>query len=570
MSSTYLSDSPAIARLEPSWAFAICWLAAALVLYLAGSPPPGPAAFPDEVCRLGWARLLSGTGPHYDMSPAAYCQPYYPLLLAPFQWLTHDPEAIHRAVFAINSAFAAACLPMAVRLGSRHFKLDAGPAWIAGIAILAYPSLTLYSHHALPETILFPGVLLAFALWCNWVDRPGWRQFTVLLAMSVVLYALHRKMLVVPLTLMGGAIAGYWFNRNPEYRMQALLTALALAVIFMLDEVAKSVATSGPVQAGDAGAIDKLAWLSSLKYIQSAAGTAAGILVYATLVTGGCIWLVLGCGLDSIRRGVRNGFGSLDEFTKKSAFAFGMVVLLGAVTATYLGGGGSGRFDIWFYGRHVDSALGVALLPAIAMIAGRRVNGSTLWWAIGLAVSCFLILAALIPGPPWGDFSQIHVIGAGPFMEWMYQADDRWILLAYCAAILAMAGAMWLARMAGIFRFAALAPFAIVATTTHLTTQPFEGIPIEVAIPEPAANMLRETDPCHVHYDSRGGGRLRLHQYFRLQYHFPNCSIELVPYDESLPPGSLVIVRRAYAECGPETECYDLHPDLVLRQTEGG
>lgn len=567
MLSSQPADPRSIARLEPSWAFVVCWLAVAVLLYLAGSPPGGPAVFPDEVCRLGWARLLSGTGPHYDMSEAAYCQPYYPLLLAPFQWLTHDPAAIHRAVFAINSFAAAACLPLAVRLGIRHFGLGAGSAWIAGIAILAYPSLTLYSDHAMPETMLFPAVLLAFGLWCNWIDRPTWRQFVTLLAMGIALYALHRKMMVVPLALVVGAIAGYWFNRTPQYRMRALLTALALTVAVMLDELAKGVALSMHFQARDAGAIDLVARLFSLEHIQNVAGRAAGIMVYATVVTGGCIWLVLGGGLNSIYRGVRDGFGSLDAFTRKSAFAFGMVALLGALTAAYFKSGE--RFDLWFYGRHVDSALAAALLPAIAMIARSRVDGPVLRWAIALALLSFLILAAVIPGPPWADFSPFHVIGAGRVMDWMHQAGDRWTLLGYCAAILALAGALYLARMPGPLRFAAVAPFAILATTTHLTTQPYTGVSIESAIPEPAANILREAEPCHIYFDERNGGRLRGHQIFRLQYYFPNCSFELGPSDDPLPPGSLIVVVRRYADCGSGRVCHDLHPDMVLYQTPG-
>ena len=555
-----------IARLDSLWLFAACWIAAAVLLYLIGSPPSGPAVFPDEVCRLGWARLLAGAGPHYDMSQAAYCQPYYPLLLAPFQWLTQDPVTMHHAVFVINSLAAAACLPLAVRLGIRHFELGAPSAWLAGIAILVYPSLTLYSHHAMPETMLFPAVLLAFALWCNWVERPGWRQFWMLLAMGVALYALHRKMLIVPIALMAGAIIGYWFNRTPAYRMPMLLTALALAVALLLDDLVKSAAMSAHFQAADAGAVDLLSRLSSLERIPYVAGRASGVLVYATFLTGGCIWLVLGGGLDLIRRCIYHGTKSLDEFSKKSAFAFGMFLLLLVVTAGYFTE--SERFDTWFYGRHVDSALSASLLPAVAMIARGRVDRAVLRWTI-FSLGALLVLAAVIPGPPWPDFSPVHVIGAGTIMDWMHQARDRWILLAFCAAILALSGAMYLALLPGVLRFVALAPFAVLAITTHLTTQPFQGVPIETAIPEPAANVLRTADPCHIHFDALNTGRVRLHQYFRLQYHFPNCSIEMVAPNYSIPPGSPVVARRVYSDCGPEIECLDLHPDLVLFQAGG-
>jgi len=566
MRPTHSANLVSTMRLESIWLFIVCWIAVAAILIVLGTPPVGPTVFPDEVCRLGWARLLSGAGSHYDMSQAAYCQPYYALLLAPFQWLSQEPTATYRAVFAINSVLAAACLPLTVRLGIRHFGLNTVSAWFAGVAILAYPSLTLYSHHALPETALFPAILLTFGLWCNWVDQPDWQRLWKLLAMSILLYALHRKMLVVPLAVMGGVIVGYWFNRTPEFRMKALLTALALAVAFMLDELAKRAVFSYYFLAGDAGAIDVLGSLTTWESVLIAGGKAAGVLVYSTIVTGGLIWLVLGNGLEAIRRGIRDGFSTLDPFVKKSMFAVGMFILLATVTATYMRG--SARFDLWFYGRHVDSTLGIVLLTAIVMIAKGRIDGAALRWTIALSTLALLTLIVVLPGPPWRDFSAIHVIGAGPVLEWMYQADERWILLLYCAAILSLAGAMLLARLPGLFRFAALAPFAILATTIHLAAQPFKGVPIEQAISESAANILREAEPCKVHFDRRAGGRLRLHQYFRLQYYFPNCSIEVVPYDYSIPPGGLVIVNRILADCeiDNEVKCHDLHPDLVLFQ----
>lgn len=556
------TSSRSLVRLESNWAFIMCWLAVTGLLYFSGNPLSGPSVFPDEVCRLGWARLLSGAGPHFDMNPASYCQPYYPLLLAPFQWLTQDPALTQKAVFGVNSALAAACLPLSIRLGLRHFQLSPISAWTAALCVLAYPSLTLYSHHALPETMLFLGVLLAFVFWCNWIDRPDWRRFASLLAISFLLFAMHRKMLIVPTTLMVGAILGHLVIRTPEYRLRMLLATLILSLAFLIDFWIKNVYAVASFRGGDGGAVEVVARLSSWHRLPRHAGVGAGILVYATLVTGGLIWLVIGSGLDSIRRSIQHGFSSIDTFTKKSWFAFGMVSLLLLMTAIYFGGGL--RFDIWFYGRHIDAALAAALIPAIAMIAKQRVDNNILIWAVAFTLLAFMVLAATIAGPPWEDFSRIHVVGSGPIMERMYQADTRWNLLAYCAGLLAIVGAIYLARLPGLYRITAVIPFIMVTTTTHLTTEPFQGVPVELAVPSEAADMLRRANPCHLHYDSRGGGRLRLHQYFRLQYHFPHCTIELVSYLEPPSPGSFVVMVRTFADCAHETECHELHPDLVL------
>ena len=556
-----------IVGLESKWAFVGCWASAVALLYLAGSPLGEPAVFPDEVCRLGWARFFSGTGPHFEMSPSSYCQPYYSLLLSPFFWFTSDSIAIHRGVFAVNTAIAAGCLPIAVRLGVRHFNLNIGTAWFAGLLILAYPSLTLYSYHAMPETALFLGVLISFSAWCAWVDRPDWPRFAALLAMSFILFVLHRKMLVVPVVLIVGAIGGYWFVRTPEYRQRALLSVLALCMAFLIDYWLKNALFAKHFQGGDGGAVEMLARFSSVRQIKNSIGISAGVLVYATFITGGLIWLLLASGLENIRQAFRSGMGSLDKFTLKSGFAFGMVVLLVGVTAASFGSGS--RFDIWFYGRHVDATLGAALLPVVAIIAEKRVTGSVLAWVLVLPMVTFIALTAFNPGPPWSDFSQIHVIGAGSMMDRLFEASRPWNLLAYCAAILALAGVIFLVRLPGLFRFSMIIPFLLVTATTHISTEPFSGIPLDEAVSESAAEILSGTDPCHIRYDTRGGGRFRLHQYFRLQYHFPHCAIELTPPEKPIEPDSFVVVVKSFVDCGSGIECHDLHPDLVLYRTLG-
>lgn len=557
-SSTWL----AFTRLESFWAAAICFGVVAAGLFFLGNPPEGPAVFPDEVCRLGWARLLSGAGPHFDMSLGAYCQPYYALVLAPVVWLTEDPGVAHAAVFAINSTFAAVCLPLAVRLGIRHFGLEPAPAWLAGFAILAYPALTFYSHHALPETALFAAVLTTFALWCSWVERPCWRRFTLLMAMSLVLFALHRKMLLVPLALLLGAIAGYWVNRTPEYRMRALLTALALTIFFAIDLLVQGIAKSTQMLGGDSNALFVASRALDASHLRDAITRASGVFVYATLMTGGCIWLVIGGGMNAISRGFRNGLDTVDDFDRKLLFPFGLVLLLVGVSAIYFSS--QGRFDTWFYGRHVDSALAASLLPAIAMIARRRAGRQLLIWIAALIAAAITVLIAFLPGPPWADFSQYHVVGAGKVFEWLYAADSRGALLMQCSAILFITSALVLIKAPGRLRFLSLVPLAAIMTGTHLFSGPFRGVTFDVAVPAPAQKVLNAADPCHISWHSSIGGRLHGHQFSRIQYYFPHCSIELFSSDQKPAPGSLIVQLRAYADCRDASRCLDLHPGVVL------
>lgn len=540
------------------------WLIATVALYLLGNPPSAPAVFPDELCRLGWARLLSNTGPHYQMGLGGYCQPTYSLFLAVLKWMTQDPAELYRATFLLNSSLAAACLPLAIRLSVQHFRLDWGPALVCGLAILAYPSLTLYSYHAWPETALYPAVLLAFMAWCNWVDSPRWRQFILLFAIGIGLYALHRKMLVIPLVLLGGVIIGYWFESTVEYRKRALLSMLAFAVFLLLDDFVKTTAMSAYWESGDVQIIDRFAKLSSFEFAQNVIGKSAGILVYASIVTGGLVWVVLADGLNSILSGARDRFRSLNQFQKKAAFPAVLVILLILKTAFFLGA--SPRLDTWFYGRHVDPALAVSLLPAVSMIWTQRISWSVIATAALLAMTVFAILANTIPGPPWLDFSSIHVIGAGAFVESLAQLQTRWALLAWCAAALSVTAAICLVRLPGLFRLAAIGPFAVITLVTHLTTMPFTGVPVDEAFPKSATVALRKAERCHVVWNRGVQGRLRVHQFFRLQYYFPNCTIESAIPDPCSAPDYMIITLEHFTDCAPEMQAHPIHPDLILYQ----
>ncbi|RFF28897.1 hypothetical protein DZC52_15060 [Wenzhouxiangella sediminis] len=252
----------------------------------------------------------------------------------------------------------------------------------------------------------------------------------------------------------------------------------------------------------------------------------------------------------------------LDCILTKAAFPVIMVLVLGLVTALKFVTGE--RFDFWFYGRHVDAALALAMIPAVAVISEKWSNCNILVKALALPFAAFLVLAATIQGPPWADFSQVHTVGAGGVMDWLYQAGDRWSLLVYCGLVFLITTFMCLANLRGRLRFLALAPFAVITTMTHITSEPFKGVPLNEAIPYSAATVLREARHCHIYWDARNGGRFRQHQYFRVQYYFPQCSIEIIPANSLAEPGGFVIARRSYASCQSEVECHDLHPDLVL------
>ncbi|NKI36173.1 hypothetical protein HFP89_13460 [Wenzhouxiangella sp. XN79A] len=555
-------SAASLAQLGNVWSFSACWVVAGLILYMLADLPSGPAVFPDEVCRLAWARLLSGTAPAYDMSPAAFCQPYYPMLLAPVLWFTSESEAVYRAVFVINTAAASLCLPLAVRIALRHLEMKPCVAWTAGLAVLAFPAVTLFRNHALPEALLFPAVLMVFSTWCSWVDRPSWSRFYSLLLGSVVLFALHQKMLVLPLALISGAVIGHFFDRSRAYRIRLLGAGLGLSCLFLLNALVRSAGLDAGFAGSAAGGPEVAVRLLSPQYFLDIVVRAAGVMVYSTWVTGGLVCLVGAGLLAAAARFIRASAEPIDRFWKNTAFPVGLFVLLAGLTAVYFSSGA--RFDTLFYGRHVNAALASLLLPAIAMVFQGRVDRAALIWLLAIPVITTIVLFAGLPDSDWFDFSRIHVHAAGPVMEWMFRLESRSALLGFCVAIMGLSLLMGLTHFRGVLRLLGLVPFLVITCFIHLTTRPFEGVTIEEAVPSSAASVLRSAEPCRIHFSALNGGRLRMHQYFRLQYYFPKCEIEMLEQTDQPPRGGLVVMRETYAECENDVVCHPLHPDLVL------
>ena len=146
----------------------------------------------------------------------------------------------------------------------------------------------------------------------------------------------------------------------------------------------------------------------------------------------------------------------------------------------------------------------------------------------------------------------------------MYASDSRSALLMKCTAILIIAGALIFIKAPGRLRFISLIPLAAVIVWTHWFASPFRGIPLDLAIPAQAQKVLQSANPCHIYWDSASGGRLHGHQFFRIQYYFQHCSIEILPSDQYRPPNSLIVQLRSRVDCQTENECYSLHPNVVL------
>lgn len=555
--------SPRSITLETSWIALICWLALGLLIYLSATPPTQPTIYPDEICNLSWARFLSGTGPHYDMSMGGACHLVYPALLAPLYWLDPDPAELYRGIFLINCFLVAACFPLAVRLAIRHFGVEGWQAGLIGVVVMAYPTLTLFNHHAWPESALYPLVLVAFLSYCRWVEQPDWRRFIILGLVSLLLYLTHPKMLIFPMawvTLIG---AGLLFNRGFQlYRARALLWImsmfLAIFIIHML--IAQFVASIR--QSSLIELIRTVGKLADLNLVDLTAKV-SGQLFYAAVVTGGLIWVSLAVGVGSLLHACRHGVASIPELEKKNLFVPVMVLLMALETAIFLSS--SMRFDTLFYGRHIDTLLPAALVAALALFFRQRIPIRTAWMAIGLILACLALLAVTLPAPPWSGFSWIHVQGAELLMKQLFAIDSRGVLLLAIALLLLGTALIVFGASRDRRRWIGLLPLITALSLAQATSRPV-SVPVSRFFPDRISDALNSREECLISWDENiTGGALR--QFFRIQYHFPRCEIELSPHFSCAEADRFVISQEPWADCPTARSAVPLPPDLLLYHT---
>ncbi|HEX5493177.1 MAG TPA: hypothetical protein VFX70_01205 [Mycobacteriales bacterium] len=118
----------------------------------------GPVVLADEVGYLLDGRLLSG-GAAGQMTGSMFYRGGYALLIWPAFQVSHDPRRVYALVLAVNAVLAGAVFPLLYYLCTRTFRIPAWPAVAVSFLGALYPPLVLYSLLALPEVVLYVGIL---------------------------------------------------------------------------------------------------------------------------------------------------------------------------------------------------------------------------------------------------------------------------------------------------------------------------------------------------------------------------------------------------------------------------
>lgn len=516
----------------------MAWGAAAATLWLLAATVPEPGVLPDELCHLGWSRLLSATGTFYAMGGAGYCEPGYALLLAPLHWVFDDQQAFYLAVLAINAVLAGACLPLARRIGVEHFGMSNAQGWTAGLLALAYPAVLVYNRYALPETLLYPLTLAWLWTWARWVDSSSTRSFIAFAAAALALCLTHSRMIVFVLVLALGAIVCLSFSRDAAQRRRAWLIVFFVTVALSAIHSIKQYALSIGWYADPLIALDKIAYSATPGAFIAMASKAAGQVLFAMIATLGLALVPLAWTVTRLRKMRLRGFpGELSAVELKAMAAPIMLVLIAVESAVFLNG--ADRFDLAFYGRYPGPLIVASMIIGLALIGEGRAHRASLAVA-SITAASLLLVGAAVPSVPYVDYSRLHVVGALPVIDWLSRSSNStslWLRLACIVATISLATLLLIRRpwywYAGASLFTMLAMHAL---------DPYpRDLPLSSHIPAAIKKSL-SSEPCTLHWSRGIRGRLQNHQQFRLQYLFPNCEFVAVePSDCSLPLNGAVI-----------------------------
>ena len=506
------------------------------------------------------------------METGGYCHPGYPLLLAPLYWVTSDVTTFYLGVFFINTALIALILPLSTHISNRHFGLSPVHSMFVGGIALTYPGALIMRHHAWPESALFPGVLIIFLLYCRWIDKPNWIRFVLIIVAAFFLYAVHPKTIIFLWVILLGLFFGYLSFSDRLQRLRSGLAILIVLSYLFLFSLISEYATSSVWLSGSTDVILSVSKSVTPHAIENLVLKNAGVMVYAAIVTGGLVFLVLSFGARSVFRSINRGtisFSSLEALEKKSLFVLVAIMLFVLETSVFFVS--ASRFDTYFYGRHVDPIILVSIVAALSLWITSSFSRSDGVWAVILIVFAFGILVAYLPGPPWSDYSPIHVIGARVVFDYLYDINNRADLLLAIGVLLlfsSLAAASvfnWRLRLLGIL------PFLISTVIFHASAEPWRGDPIaEIAMPKEVRDWMESMEGCHIVWDRSIRGRRENHQYFRMQYYFPNCSIERVTGPSCGEHRGVIVTQSTNQTCQERFERMDLPPGLVVHLSENG
>lgn len=346
---------------------------------------------PDEYGYWANAAVVNG----YDWREVSALQPYYAwgysLLLSPLMYLFRDPITMYRAAIVLNGLLAAVHGLLLLLLLYRLFpgREKKGLLAVSMVGSL-YPSVLIYMHYTIAETLLSLLFLIACLLLLRLLERPCMLRLLWLAVCTAFLFATHMR----TLGLAAAFAVAVWMR---IYQMETCRRALRRLAVFLLAllfiaGVWLFLSNNGGAAARDYF-IGQLGKLQKLCGLRGAADFAAGFLgkiFYLGVATWGTaywgIYFILKQSVEAIR-GCRQGTAESGQLFYL-CFGFGLLFTLMISTVYFMGGT---RMDQLIYGRYSET-----LVPLLLCIGLLEMKENRHLWNGTMGIVIFHCMAAAL------------------------------------------------------------------------------------------------------------------------------------------------------------------------------
>jgi hypothetical protein len=519
-----------------------------------------PVISADEIGYLGNARwLVTGSGP--SMGYTNFYYGGYSLLLAPFEWLLHEPRLVYKAVIVINAVFVAATVPALLRIARDFgFPTDPRTPWLAALVAL-WPAQFIQAYLALPEVAVRLCFLVIVVGAFGLIRSGGWHYAVVVDALAITCFAMHPRMVVViPPCLLIVFIA--------KWRGQIGWGAVAVAVVIV----------AGGYFAIDAfnKMLQEALWVTRLtmsNVFKSMVAAIIGDPLAMIVRTFGHFWYQVASSLLMVALGAivaTHCMLSNDELPKRLVAA---LVLFAAVAVGVLGAASMldwDQLDFLVYGRYLDIVTPTLFWFGLLATCSSDWRGKLAKWVPWIATASVLgggILYYFYARIAAGHSLNVVEVGAFmPVLRGLPLGNDatRLFLIAPLASVIA--GVLCFAVSARFGRlFLALGAVIGFTTTAIEVFYLYANHGGEVSTAA-AAELYAKANRGTIRLDrSSAGGSVYIHQ-FMLKMHFPVTDVLTEP-----PKAGTVVTIGPLAIRSVSGECLGAidKADLLVRIGDG-
>jgi hypothetical protein len=331
-----------------------------------------PLYYTDEVGYIANAQLIAGVGEPRSFSASSYYVGWS-FVLVPLWWMSHDPQFIYQAGVGLSVA-CGVLVSVPLAFIARRLGLSMPWAFIAGAAVAVAPSRLVMSNFALAENFIALLTATTAIAALRFVEHKSPLRAVVLISLASYLLITHARtggVLVGAVVLIVLTSWRSWRVLVPSFASAAVIVGTGFAVYARIVPLMYADAAATREERG----VDRLLSLDPF----AALTTSVGQLWYSTTAWFGLALLGL---IVVVAAAIRELKSRAPGVAVSSVVATLGLVGVSVVWITAAVARDDARYDIYAYGRYLDTFLGIFAIVGLVTVARGLSKRLALRWLI--------------------------------------------------------------------------------------------------------------------------------------------------------------------------------------------